>query len=204
MSSLPTLPEEIETDRLILRPPRPGDGAEVVAAMQETFDQLHLWMPWAQRPAGAEEIEETEKNGLLHVERYRLGEEFLLGAYRKNNGAFVLRIGLRPRDRAVPSWMIGYWCRASMQGQGYVTETVRALTAAAFSILQANRIEIALDSLNLPSRRVAERCGYRLEGELRNHERSPGGSLRNTLVFALTPEDYPAPPPHQPFGEKTR
>ena len=50
-------PESFESDRLTLRAPRPGDGAEINAAVRETFDDLKVWMPWAQQIPTAEESE---------------------------------------------------------------------------------------------------------------------------------------------------
>ena len=41
------VPERIETERLILRCPRPGDGPTVNEAERETRAELKPWMPWA-------------------------------------------------------------------------------------------------------------------------------------------------------------
>ena len=41
------LPEEIVTQRLVLRPPRAGDGATMNEAIAETIEALQRWMPWA-------------------------------------------------------------------------------------------------------------------------------------------------------------
>ena len=46
--TLLNLPMPITTPRLILRPPQVGDGAIVHAAILESFDELHRFMPWAQ------------------------------------------------------------------------------------------------------------------------------------------------------------
>ena len=52
-------PESFESERLIIRAPQPGDGAEMNAAIRETFDDLKIWMPWAQE---IPTIEESEAN----------------------------------------------------------------------------------------------------------------------------------------------
>jgi hypothetical protein len=41
------VPERIETDHLVLRSPRRGDGATVNAAVQASLDELVPWLPWA-------------------------------------------------------------------------------------------------------------------------------------------------------------
>ena len=90
----------------------------------------------------------------------------------------------------MPKFEIGYWCRASCQGKGYVTEATRAVTYVGFEWMKANRIEIRCDRKNIRSSRVAERVGYRLEAEFRNECVDPQGNLRDTLVYALLPDEY--------------
>jgi RimJ/RimL family protein N-acetyltransferase len=91
-------------------------------------------------------------------------------------------------DWEVPKFEIGYWCRTRFTGHGYTTEAVRGITAFAFEALGARRVEIRCDSRNLPSARVAERAGFRLEGELRNNEIATDRGLRDTLIYAMVPE----------------
>jgi len=40
----------IRTPRLLIRPKQPGDGAITSASVAETWDELHQWMRWAERP----------------------------------------------------------------------------------------------------------------------------------------------------------
>ena len=96
-------------------------------------------------------------------------------------------------DWSVPKFEIGYWRRTRFAGQGYITEAVRGISDFAFDALDANRLEIRCDSLNHRSVKVAERAGFRIEGELRNAESGADGSIRNTLVFSMIPEDREAP-----------
>ena len=52
------IPETLETPRLVLRPPRPGDGPLVNAAVLESLPELQPWMPWADPAPTVEESEE--------------------------------------------------------------------------------------------------------------------------------------------------
>ena len=183
----PKMPLVIETQRLILRSPLPGDGAAVNAAIRETFDELKLWMPWADH---IPEVDETELNRVRAYANYLEGTDFNVQAYLKETGEFVAGSGLHRGDRKVPSHEIGYWCRKRFQGKGYVSETVRALTRVGFEHMKANRIEIRCDLRNEESRKVAERCGFIKEAEMRNDTLGTDGSLRTSLVFALISEDF--------------
>ena len=181
------LPLPRVTQRLVLQPPLPENAAAIQEAIEESFTELHVWMDWAARLQSPEDTKAVLEQA--HA-KYESMEDFAVHAFLKDTGRFVLSAGLHPRNWGVPKFEIGYWCRTSMQGRGYVTEVVRELTAAAFGDMAANRVEIRCDSRNQRTRRVAERAGFRLEAELRCDERANDGSLRDTIVYMLLAEDF--------------
>ena len=63
---------------------------------------------------------------------------------------------------------LGYVVAPAARGRGVATEGLRLLTEWAFAELDALRLELWIDVLNEPSKRVAERCGYQREGVLRS------------------------------------
>ncbi len=183
------LPLPRETERLLLRTPLPTDAAAIQEALEETFADLHIWMDWA---ATLQSIDDTRARIEQHQTNYLSAEDFTVSAFLKDSGKFVLNAGLHPRNWRVPKFEIGYWCRTSMQGKGYVTEVVRELTSAAFRDMAAKRVEIRCDSRNQRSRRVAERAGYRLEAILRCDDRANDDSIRDTTIYALLADELDA------------
>ncbi len=181
-------PDAFETERLLIRAPRPGDGAEVNAAIQESLESLRRWMPWAQEGITPEE---TEANIRQACAAWVQRTDLRLHLYLRETGAFVGSSGLHRIKWEVPLFEIGYWCRQRYQGQGYITEAVRGITRFGFEVLGANRMEIRCASPNGRSRAVAERAGYTMEAELRNQGRTDG-ELRSTLIFSLIPEEFRA------------
>lgn len=181
------IPDSLQTERLVLRAPRVGDGAEVNAAIRESREQLAPWLPFAAKmPSVAETEEWARQAAAAFIQRTALAYILVLADDKSVSGVSELR----PRSWEVPSFEIGYWCRTRREGRGYIGEAVGALSRLAFEGLGANRVEIRMDARNERSRRVAERAGYRLEGTLRHHQRDLQGGLRDTLVFALLPEEY--------------
>jgi RimJ/RimL family protein N-acetyltransferase len=174
-------PESFESDRLTIRVPRPGDGAEINAAVGETFDDLKVWMPWAQQMPTLEESEAFVRRAQC---QFLARENLTLLLFLKGTGTIVGSSGLHGIDWDIPKFEIGYWCRKRFQGQGYITESTEAIAQFAFDTLGAKRVEIRCDSKNVRSRRIPDRLGFRLEGTLRNDSLSPSGELRDTLVFA--------------------
>jgi RimJ/RimL family protein N-acetyltransferase len=69
-------------------------------------------------------------------------------------------------------------------------EAVRLATKLAFETLRANRVMIRCDVANQRSANVARRCGFVLEGTLRNDTVLPPRRLFDSLVFAMVPADY--------------
>lgn len=184
------IPDEFHTERLTIRSPRPGDGPELCRAMNETFDQLKPWMPWAQaRPT---ELEAEHNVRLAHL-AFLQRKELRMHLYLKGTETLVGSSGFHNIDWQIPMFEVGYWCRTGYTGRGYITEAVRALTAFAFDILGAKRVQICLDTTNEASRRVAERVGYVFESEQPNERISGDGrEVRNTYVYRLIPQEYEA------------
>jgi len=174
-------PDHFETERLLMRAPRAGDAPPIHAAIQESLDHLTPWMPWARAD---ETVEELETHLRTMVAKFVLREDLPLMLWRKSDGLYVGGSGLHRMDWSVPRFEIGYWVRASLQGQGYVTEAVNGITRFAFDVLDAERVEILCDTRNERSAAVARRVGYTLEGTLRNDSRDPQGAIRDTLMFS--------------------
>ena len=182
------VPESIETERLLIRAPRAGDGSAVNAAKRETWPALQQWMAWAAgEPSSVEEDEAFARRARAQfIERSDLLYFFLL----KDSQEFVASSGLHRIDWTVPKFEIGYWVRSRFEGQGYVSEGVRRLTQLAFDTLGAQRVEIRCDERNTRSRNVAERLGFQREGALRCDARANDGTLRTTLVYGMVAADW--------------
>ena len=77
---------------------------------------------------------------------------------------------------------------ASFRGQGIMTRACRALSDYAFRELHLNRLQIECDIANKPSRAVAERLGFTLEGIIRDRYRSQKGFRDCALYSPLARE----------------
>lgn len=115
---------------------------------------------------------------------FRARRDLPMLMFLKVGNVYVGGTGLHRIDWEVPKFEIGYWCRKRFQGQGFTSEAVGGLVHFAQTHLGARRLEILPDAENQPSRRVAERCGFTLEGLLRGERRAPAGGLRDTCAYA--------------------
>lgn len=182
------IPEEFETERLVIRAPRFGDGTPMNEAIRDSLPELQRWMEWAQTAPTVEESEEFSRHMRA---QYLDRREFGMRLWLKGSETFVGSSGLHVRDWEVPAFEIGYWCRTRFAGQGYISEAVRAITRFGFETLGAERLVIRCDSLNTRSAAVARRCGFTLEGVMRSDSRAPGqGTLRDTMVFSMLKGEF--------------
>jgi len=186
---LKDFPERFETERLLIRSPMPGDGPGLHAAVRESMDELLPWMPWTKEHGTVDDSEAGARRARV---RFLERTELRMHLFLRETGTLIGSSGLHRIDWSVPKFEIGYWCRTPFAGRGYTTEAVRGISAFAFDTLDAKRVEIRCDPLNRPSARVAERAGFRLEGELRSEAVGTDGTPRNTLVFSMIRADLDA------------
>lgn len=177
------IPETIETERMILRAAKAGDGPDAFEAVRESVNELRPWMPWVHpEPTLEGSVEFHGTAEAKWASRDMLDFQWT----DKNTKRLIGKGGFHTINWDVPKLEIGYWVRTSMTGRGYCTEAVRALVTFAQRDLGANRLEICCDPRNLVSRRIAERCGFALEGILRRNMRDPYGGLRDSCMYAMT------------------
>jgi RimJ/RimL family protein N-acetyltransferase len=83
------------------------------------------------------------------------------------------------------------WYRASVQRTALNTDCKRMLLAHAFEKLNCIAVEFRTHVLNSQSRRGIERLGAKLDGILRRHMIQPNGTIRDTVVYSITAEEWP-------------
>lgn len=175
------IPESFETERLLVRALRPGDGKEINEAIRESLNELKPWMPFARSMPAVEETEQyVRESQIAYLGRTTLNMLIL----RKEDGKYVGNIGLHHVDWDCRRFEIGYWIRSSCSGKGYMTEAVNGITDFAIHALEASRIEIRCSALNERSAAVAERAGFTLDGILRKSTRETDGTLHDSKVYA--------------------
>lgn len=175
------LPMPILTPRLLIRPRQFGEGKVIARAINESLDHLKPWMPFAQKPASETDAEIFCRQCLAN---FIARKDFVLSIYDKEGTQFIGSTGFHKANWGVPSLEIGYWVHKDFEGQGFIAETVNALTRYAFKVVGVNRLEIRCDSRNTKSLRVMKKLGFVEEALLKNEERAEDNSLRNTLVTA--------------------
>ena len=91
------------------------------------------------------------------------------------------------------------WYAKRVQRTPLNTECKLMLMTHAFETLDCIAVEYRTSFFNHKSRRAIERLGAKLDGIMRNHIRHADGTLRDTCVYSIIQNEWPAVKTHLRF-----
>ena len=175
-------PVTLTGDHVRLEPAADRHLSELLDAAQD--EQVWAWLPW-RRPATEGELAE-----ILAAER-RIALPFaqVEQATGRAVGVTTYRdIDDRHRTLEVGgTWLGRPWWRSAIN-----TEAKLLILGHAFEVLGANRVAIKTDIRNERSQAAIERLGAKREGVLRHQYVRPDGTLRDSVMYSVIPEEWPA------------
>lgn len=84
------------------------------------------------------------------------------------------------------------WIGSAFQRTGVNTECKWLLLRHAFENLKCARVQLKTDALNERSRAAIERIGAKFEGILRKYQLTQNGRIRDTAMYSITEDEWPA------------
>jgi RimJ/RimL family protein N-acetyltransferase len=108
-------------------------------------------------------------------------------------GEFAGTTSFADPDPTLRTVTIGYtWLGQRWWHSGANAEAKLLMMTLAFETLGAVRVVWVTDILNLRAQSAIERLGALREGVLRKHRRRSDGSWRDTVIYAMVDDDWPA------------
>jgi ribosomal-protein-serine acetyltransferase len=170
-----------------LRPLEERDAEELHALIESNRSRLARWMAWAAEHETAEQTRE-----FIRTTRRQIAENDGLQLALIAEGRIAGMAGFHAIDWQNRATSLGYWLAEQEEGQGTMTNAVRALTEHAFGDWGLNRVEIRADVENTRSRAIPERLGFQHEGTLRQSYRVSGERYSDDAVYGMLAADWPA------------
>jgi ribosomal-protein-alanine N-acetyltransferase len=165
----------------ILEKPSPGRQAEFLAAVARS---RVLHRNWASPPTTSKEFKKSLKR---FQEGTHIGYWICTEA-----GELAGVININEIVRGVfRSGYLGYYAFEPHNGHGYMQRGLRAVLAEAFERQRLHRLEANIQPENEASRRLVQRCGFRLEGFSPRYLKL-GGRWRDHERWAITVEEWRA------------
>jgi len=166
----------LETERLTLRRFTDADVDAVFAVIGDPLTMKYYPQKFTR--------EDAQRWVTMSQERYRTDGYGLFAVVLKSSGEAIGNCGVVKQSVEGESLLeVGYHFRRDHWGHGYATEAARGCMDYAFRRLGAAKVVSLILPENLPSRRVAERNGMKVERQAMFHELPH-------LMYARTREGY--------------
>ncbi|MPM90818.1 hypothetical protein SDC9_137940 [bioreactor metagenome] len=155
-----------QTDRLNIRAFREDDFCEYTEWHNGDILYYMMGIHYVEK----DDIECFRRLFFKNVPRmFQTKESIVWCVAEKNSDKCIGKIELFRFDMNSNSAEIGYCLSKSERGKGYITEAVKKIIDWAFNILDLNRIYSHVLDENTNSANVLLRCGFQLEGVLREN-----------------------------------
>ncbi len=171
----------LETERLLLRPPEPGDAAKIAKWLRDfevAKNMANVPHPFT--------LKDAEAMIAAAVERQAKGEAYHFAVVHKATGVLIGACSLSLGDGA---YKLNYWLGRIFWNQGYGTEAAKRVLGFAFHDLKAEKVVASLVDDNSGSGHVLQKLGFKLvTSYLRRNEARGEEVLCNRMM--LLREDF--------------
>ena len=175
----------LQTPRLLLRPFRHADAADLFAVYSDPQVFRHV-------PIGDwKHIDEAHQRIARDITTMAAGDYVRLAVERREDARVVGEVLLFNFARESRRAELGYALAHNAWGFGYAAEALPPLVDFAFGQLDLNRLDAVIDPRNAASARVLERLGFRHEGTLREHA-IIRGETSDSGLYGLLRKDWEA------------
>jgi ribosomal-protein-serine acetyltransferase len=155
---------------------------EIVDCNREEFRK---WFPWVDVTLS---LEDSKKFIIDCQEGFQRKKSADFGIVYE--GEFIWSMGLHTIKLEHGFAEIGYLIAKDFQGKGIMTECVKAMINYGFNELQLHRIQIRCDLINIKSKAILERLGFKLEGVLRQNRKHEDDTFSDELIYGLLRNEW--------------
>ena len=167
--------------------------AEQVPAIKELIRDARLWEYTRTLVINDTFDEQFDRYLALAFEAKNMGEQYSFVIFETASNSIIGMTRYYKMDRSQKRLSIGYtWCTPRVWGRVHNKECKLLLLQYAFEELGVQRVEFEVAGQNLRSQRAVEKIGGVREGVLRKHGIMADGTVRDTVVFSIVDEEWPA------------
>lgn len=178
--------DTITTDRLILRRFEYSDDDSMLRnwIADEKIQSMYSEPVYSTK----EEVKELLDK---YIGSYERPDYYRWAVIEKASGECIGQIAYFLVDSKNHFAEIEYCIGAEFQCRGYATEATKAVITFGFDRINLHKVQICTKTINKPSRRVIEKCGFTYEGTLRDYF-FMNGEYVGRHYFSILREEYEA------------
>jgi RimJ/RimL family protein N-acetyltransferase len=182
------IPQTLVSPRVMLRRYQEGEGPLVYKLVASNKSRLidHFPKTVAQLT--------DENRGELFV-RNKIAEwhsqkGYSFGMWDVHGRHYIGQISAKNIDWEIPRAELSYYISQEYEGRGIVKEALLLIIRFCFDNLHTQKLCIRTTPANYRSGKLAESCGFRKEGMIRNDFMKPDKTLSDVVYYGMTVEDF--------------
>lgn len=174
----------IETDRLILRRFQYLDNEAMLKywVADEKIQSLYSEPVYTTKEAVKELLDK-------YIGSYEKNDYYRWAIVEKNTGECIGQIAYFLVDSKNHFAEIEYCIGSNFQCMGFATEATKSVIAYGFEKMNLHKVQICTKTINEPSKRVIEKCGFTYEGTLRDYFYR-NGEYVGRLYFSMLRSEF--------------
>lgn len=139
-------------------------------------------------------VADTQENAEWYIRQelasWLLQQSFSFGIWDKESALMIGFIQVIHLDWALPQGELRFFMDKDKSGKGLMTEVMAMLVAFCFHQLKLEKIGLRTPNDNFTTQRLARKCGFSREGDLRSSLRRSSGELTDLMLMGLTKSEY--------------
>ena len=101
----------------------------------------------------------------------------------ENENRIIGFIDLKNIDWDIPKTQIGFYIDEAYEGKGIISKAISKIINYCFDDKGFEKLFMRIHPDNLAAKKVAEKCGFELEGTIRKDYKTPSGNLVDLLYY---------------------
>lgn len=177
---------------VMLAPVRSEDAEELWQLIEGSRKNLERWIPYFRKIRTLDDVRKTLIGGYQLCRTIDSGRAWTARNLETNCAMGI--VAWQTLDFQNRSTSAAYWLGQDFEGQGFASEAL-LLTVAYAKSLGLHRIDLSIDEENTRSLSLAQRCGFVLEGILRDVEWLDGkfhSHRRFARILGKAPNLFPS------------
>lgn len=176
--------QTIETQNLILRQFTYEDNS---AMLKNWIADEKIQSMYSEPTYTTKEAVDTLLN--KYINSYQNNDYYRWAIIAKENKECIGQIAYFLVDTKNNFAEIEYCIGSAFQCRGFATEATKAVIDYGFSKIKLHKVQICHKSINIPSKRVIEKCGFHYDGTLRDYFYMNGVYV-DRLYYSILEKEY--------------
>lgn len=176
------------TPRTVVRRFRENEGESMYNLVAENTSRIYDYFPETLDSVNSKEAGE----GFVRrkIAEWLLQTEYAFGVWEHKNAKLIGFLRIFNINWGVPAGELAFFIDKDFEGKGIMTEVVQAAIRFTFEELNIEKLRLRTATDNYATQRLARKCGFRREGDLRSEFRRPSGELIDVMLFGFTKSEY--------------